>query len=110
MLKRRGAFVRVYDPFFSQKELSQMGYSAERTLTKSVEGVDCLLIAVGHDRFKRLSLRRMKFLVRKPAAIVDTGRVVDPERAEKAGFVYRGIGRGRLNQNGPASLLQKGIN
>ncbi len=52
----------------------------------------------------------MKFLVRKPAAIVDTGRVVDPEKAEKAGFVYRGIGRGRLNQNGPASLLQKGIN
>ncbi len=110
MLKKRGAFVRVYDPFFSQKELSQMGYSAERTLTKSVEGVDCLLIAVRHDRFKRLSLRRMKLLVRKPGAIVDTGRIVDPEKAGKAGFVYLGIGRGRLNQNGTASLLQKGIN
>ncbi len=94
MLKRRGAFVQVYDPFFSQKELRQMRYPAERTLTKSVEGVDCLLFTVGHNRFKRLNLRRIKFLVRNPAAIVDMDRVIEPQKAEKEGFVYRGLGRG----------------
>lgn len=94
MLKKRGAFVQVYDPFFSQKELRQMRYQAERTLTKSVEGVDCLLISVRHNRFKRLNLRKIKFLVRKPAAIVDLGRVIDPQKAEREGFVYRGFGRG----------------
>ncbi len=93
-LKKKGASVQVYDPFFSHKELSKMGYSAKETLTKTVEGADCIIIAVGHDRFRRLNLRRIKIFVKKPAAIVDMGRVVDPAKAEKEGFVYRGFGRG----------------
>jgi len=93
-LKKRGVVVQVYDPFFSQKELSKMGYPAKATLTKTVEGADCIIIAVGHDRFGRLNLRRIKFFVKKPAAIVDMGHVVDPAKAEKEGFVYRGFGRG----------------
>ena len=94
MLRKRGVSVRVYDPFFSQKELSRMGYSVEATLTKTVEGADCIIIAVGHDRFRRLNLRRIKIFVKKPAAIVDIGHVIDPAKAEKKGFVYRGLGRG----------------
>jgi len=94
MLGRKGAVVHVYDPLFSYKELIELEYPAERTLAKAVEGVDCLLIAVGHNRFKRLNLRRIKFLVKKPAAIVDMGHAVDPVKAEKEGFVYRGVGRG----------------
>ncbi|MDH5390895.1 MAG: nucleotide sugar dehydrogenase [Candidatus Bathyarchaeota archaeon] len=93
-LKKRGVSVQVYDPFFSQMELSKMGYSAKATLTKTVEGADCIIIAVGHDRFRRLNLRRIKIFVKKPAAIVDMGHVVDPAKAEKEGFVYRGFGRG----------------
>jgi len=93
-LGKKGATVRVYDPLFSHKELEELDYPAERTLTKTVEGVDCLLIAVGHSRFRRLNLRRIKFLVKKPAAIVDMGHVIDPAKAEKEGFVYRGVGRG----------------
>jgi len=94
MLEKKGATIRVYDPLFSHKELVELDYPAERTLTKTIEGVDCLLIAVGHGRFRRLNLRRAKFLVKKPAAIVDMGHVIDPIRAEREGFVYRGLGRG----------------
>jgi UDP-N-acetyl-D-mannosaminuronic acid dehydrogenase len=94
LLKKRGASVQVYDPFFSQKELSDMGYTAEATLSKTVEGTDCLVVAVAHDRFTRLNLRRLQMLMKQPAAMVDMGQVVDPAKAEKAGFVYRGFGRG----------------
>jgi len=94
MLGRKNAIVHVYDPFFSYKELIELEYPAERTLAKAVEGADCLLIAVGHDRFKQLNLKKIKFLVKKPAAIVDMGHVIDPVKAEKEGFVYRGVGRG----------------
>jgi len=93
-LSKNGARVRVYDPFFSPKELTELDYQVERTLGKSVEGADCLMIAVGHDRFRRLNLRRIKFLVRKPAAIVDVCNVIEPDNARKEGFTYRGIGRG----------------
>jgi len=94
MLSKKGALVKVYDPFFSQNELIEMGYPAEKTLTKTVEGADCLVITMRHDRFRRLNLRNIKFLVKKPAAIVDMGHVIVPQKAEKEGFVYRGVGRG----------------
>jgi len=94
MLRKKGALVQVYDPFFSYKELLKMGYPAKATLTKSVEGVDCIVIAVGHDQFRRLNLRRIKIFVKKPAAIVDMGHVIDPDKVEKQGFMYRGLGRG----------------
>jgi UDP-N-acetyl-D-mannosaminuronic acid dehydrogenase len=99
-LKRRGGHVWVYDSLFSQKELVEMGYQAERTLTKTVEKIDCLVIAVGHDRFRRLNWKRIKFLARKPTAIVDMGRVIDPDKAEKEGFVYHGLGRSALARQG----------
>jgi len=93
-LKKRGASVKVYDPFFSHKELLSMGYTAEASLSKTVEGADCLVVAVAHDRFRRLNLRRIQILMKQPAAMVDMGQVVDPAKAEKVGFVYRGFGRG----------------
>jgi len=93
-LKRRGGRVWVYDSLFSHKELVEMEYQAERTLTKTVEKSDCLVIAVGHKRFSRLNLRKLQFLMKKPAAIVDMARVINPDKAEKEGFLYRGVGRG----------------
>ncbi len=93
-LKKRGASVKIYDPFFSHKELSRMGYTAESSIAKTVEGADCLIVAVAHHRFSRLNLRRTQMLMKQPAAIVDMGQVIDPAKAEKAGFVYRGFGRG----------------
>ncbi|MCW4020875.1 MAG: nucleotide sugar dehydrogenase [Candidatus Bathyarchaeota archaeon] len=94
LLRRRGARVTVFDPFFTHKELMELGYPAERTLGRTVEGTDCLVIAVGHSRFRRLGLRKIKVLMKKPAALVDLAQVVSPSRAEKEGFVYRGLGRG----------------
>jgi nucleotide sugar dehydrogenase len=92
-LSKSGAQVRVYDPFFSPKELAEMGYHAESTLGKSVEGADCLIMVVGHDRFRRLNLRRIRFLMRKPAAIIDVCNIVDADDARKQDFTYLGIGR-----------------
>ncbi len=94
MLSSKGAKVLVYDPFFSYKELMNTGYPTERTLAKIVEKADCLIVAVGHNKFRRLNLKRIKFLFRSPAAIVDMGHIIDPAKAEKEGFVYRGVGRG----------------
>ncbi len=90
----KGAIVRVFDPLFSRKELREMEYPTEMTLAKAVEGTDCVVIVVGHNRFKRLSLKKLRLLMTKTAAIVDMGHVIEPERAEKEGFVYRGLGRG----------------
>jgi len=94
VLLRKEMIVKVYDPLFSYKELSELGYTAERTLAKAVKGMDCLLIAVGHERFSRLGLSKIRILMKKPSAIVDISHVVNPSEAEKEGFIYRGLGRG----------------
>ncbi len=94
MFTSKGATVRVFDPLYSFTELKDMGYPAERTLKKTVEGTDSIVIVVGHTRFKHLNLKRLRLMMAKTAAIVDMGHVIVPEKAEKAGFVFRGIGRG----------------
>ena len=93
-LKKKNVYVHVFDPFFTYEELEELGYPPVRTLVKAMEGVDCLLIVVGHNAFKRINLRKFKFLARKPAAIVDMGYVINPVKTEREGIIYRGFGRG----------------
>lgn len=93
-LVAKGAKVSVYDPYFSSKELIEIGYPTQKTLTKALEGVDCVVILTGHARFKRLNLKRLKVMAKMPVAIVDLGCVVKSDKVEKKGFVYRGLGRG----------------
>jgi len=93
-LKKKNVYVHVFDPFFTHEELEELGYPPVRTLIKAMEGVDCLLIMVGHNAFKRVNLRKFKFLARKPAAIVDMGHVINPAKTEREGIIYRGFGRG----------------
>lgn len=94
LMKSKGMVVRVYDPFFSYKELVEKGYPAERTLKDAVKQVDCLVITVSHDQFKRLNLKKIKILARKSVAIVDLCYAIDPVKAAREGFIYRGLGRG----------------
>jgi UDP-N-acetyl-D-mannosaminuronate dehydrogenase len=89
-----GARVSVFDPYFTYKELHDLGYTTEPTLEKLVEGADCLLIAVGHNKFKRITLGKISVLMKKPSALVDLTHVVSPSLAISEGFVYRSLGIG----------------
>lgn len=94
LLQDRNIRVNVFDPYYSFEEMKDMGLPAERNLTKTLEDSDCVIMAIGHDKFKRLSLRKIGMLMRKPPIIVDLSHVFDPARVEREGFIYRGLGRG----------------
>jgi nucleotide sugar dehydrogenase len=94
MLEARGAKLSLYDPYFSSDELAEMQRHFRKTLTGVVEGVDCIIIMTGHDQFKRLSLKKLKVMMKTPAAIIDLEGIVEPDKVEKEGFIYRGLGRG----------------
>lgn len=94
MLEVRGAKVSVYDPYFSSDEMGETQYHLKKNLSEALEGVDCILILTGHDQFKRLNLKKLKALMKMPAAIVDLEGIVEPDKVEKEGFIYRGLGRG----------------
>jgi UDP-N-acetyl-D-mannosaminuronate dehydrogenase len=90
----RGARISVYDPYFSKSEMSDVLPNFKKNLTEAVEGADCIVILTGHDQFKRLGLGKLKMAMKKPAAIVDFEGIMEPDKAEKEGFIYRGLGRG----------------
>ncbi len=93
-LAKKGAEVRVYDPFFTSEELNKAGLPAARGLNGALEEADVLLITVAHDEFKKLNPRSVARLVRRPAVVVDCGYALDPRRIEEEGLVYRRVGRG----------------
>ncbi|MGQ9726636.1 MAG: nucleotide sugar dehydrogenase [Candidatus Bathycorpusculaceae bacterium] len=93
-LEARGAKVNIYDPYLSGEELTEMQTRIMKNLAETLEGTECILLLTGHDQFKNLNLKRMKLLMKMPAAIVDFEGVLEPYKIEKEGFIYRGLGRG----------------
>ena len=94
-LRKLGGRVRVYDPYYTADELKEMGCISSESLERAVQGANCLLVAVGHDQFRDLPLGHISQLMRKPACLVDSARVVNSEEATQHGLVYYGVGFGR---------------
>ena len=95
VLKRRCKAVRTWDPFFTKSEAEALGYPAAPSLTDALRDADCVIITVGHSRFRELDLRALKGLVAEPCVIVDTAGVIEPKKARALGLVYRGLGRAK---------------
>ena len=93
LLKNKVGKVQVYDAFFSKKELKDLGLESD-TFSKVVENADCVIILVGHSKFSKLNLKKIRLLTRRTPAILDLGHVLTPGKVEAHGFVYRGLGRG----------------
>jgi UDP-N-acetyl-D-mannosaminuronate dehydrogenase len=93
MLEKRGAKVSLYDPLLSKTDLSNVA-RVKRSLKEAVEGTDCIVMLTEQDRFKRLNLKKLRALMRMPAAIVDLTGAIEREKVEHSGFKYSGLGRG----------------
>jgi UDP-N-acetyl-D-mannosaminuronic acid dehydrogenase len=94
MLEKKGAKTSLYDPLLSKKTMISMPRVLKRSLNEAVEGTDCIVILGEANQFKRLNLRKLRALMKTPAAIVDLTGIIDLHKVDKAGFIYRGLGRG----------------
>ena len=94
-LRRRCKSVSVWDPFYTKSEAEALGYPAASSLTEALSDADCVIITVGHTKFKELDLRALKGLVADPCIIVDAAGAVEPGRARMLGLIYRGLGRAK---------------
>jgi nucleotide sugar dehydrogenase len=91
-MERRGAKMRIYDPYFTSGDAESDHF--KKTLNEALEGADCVVLVTAHDQLRRLTTNKLKVVMKMPAAVVDLEGVFDPEKVEKEGFVYRGLGRG----------------
>jgi UDP-N-acetyl-D-mannosaminuronic acid dehydrogenase len=89
-LESKGAEIVAHDPHvrdFPEADLT-------RDMNAALSGADCMAIVTKHREYYRLSLSKAKNLMRTPI-IVDGRNVIDRRRAERAGFFYRGLGKGK---------------
>lgn len=93
-LEARGAKISVYDPYLSDDESAEMLHGFKKTLNEAAERADCIIILTAHDQFKHINLKKMKLSAKMPTAVIDLEGVAEPDKIEKEGFIYRGIGRG----------------
>jgi UDP-N-acetyl-D-mannosaminuronic acid dehydrogenase len=93
LLEKKGAKTRLYDPSLSKNEQSSMARVVRRNLKEAVEGADCIVLTK-QDQFKRLNLKKLRAVMKMPAAIVDLAGTIEPQKGERQGFTYRCLGRG----------------
>jgi UDPglucose 6-dehydrogenase len=95
-LIERGAELVAFDPVArhqAEQMLTGIDYAADAYA--AAEGADAVVIVTEWDEFRALDLDTLAAKMRG-RTLVDLRNVWDPREAERAGFHYVGVGRGRL--------------
>jgi UDPglucose 6-dehydrogenase len=108
-LQARGVRVRAFDP---------VAMSVAAPLMPSVEmvsdpytlaeGCDALMVITEWNEFKQLDLNRVRELMKQPV-LFDGRNIYDHEIMERAGFIYRGFGRGYNGKHQNGKVTQETI-
>lgn len=93
MCIEHGAVTQIHDPWVHEYP--------EITLSSDIEPVlkdaDVLVLMTAHRMYYALDFDWVKRMMRPCPVLVDGRNVADPDVIMKAGFVYKGIGRGDKN-------------
>jgi UDPglucose 6-dehydrogenase/UDP-N-acetyl-D-galactosamine dehydrogenase len=85
-LKEFGIEIYGYDPLLRREEIEGFGVNAIDTPDAKV---DCVIITVAHDEFKKMKLEDVKKFMNDKPVLIDVWGVIDREEANKKGFYYR---------------------
>ncbi|MFO0702772.1 MAG: UDP-glucose/GDP-mannose dehydrogenase family protein [Candidatus Andersenbacteria bacterium] len=96
-LLRLGATVRAYDPHAMAR--AEREYPAGITYAAdaygAARGARAVVLVTEWDEFKRVRWPRVRRAMRARPIVLDGRNLYDPAALRRAGFAYRGIGRGR---------------
>ncbi len=95
-LSAHGVEVLTYDPLCSQESLSSFGYRPVDDLESAVSGADCLVIAVGHDVFRKIDYLRLVGLMRT-RFVFDCCGLIQPSDAKEWNMCFKALGNGALD-------------
>jgi len=92
-LERHGATVIAHDPFVRQQEYPYA--QIVRELDVALRDADAAVIATKHAEYFKMLPDHLKDIMRTPV-VVDGRNVLDGREWEEKGFVYLGIGKGKI--------------
>lgn len=89
-----GGDLFAHDPFANFDEIKRVfpDLPCTRNVEKALKGAKCAVIITDHLEYAKLETFQMIKVMASPAALVDARYMVDPEKALKAGFIYKGLG------------------
>jgi UDP-N-acetyl-D-mannosaminuronic acid dehydrogenase len=87
-LMKANCEVFSHDPFVSQ----DFGGRFSNDFNEVARDADCLVILTDHDLYKKLDLKKLSKMLRKPGVVVDGRRILDPRIVEGEGLRYFGVG------------------
>ena len=88
-LKKRGFEPVLHDPLVRDFELP-----FTKDLDEAVEGADAVILSTKHKEYLALDLKRLRNKLATPI-MIDSRNAFTEEEAVKAGFTYRGVGKGK---------------
>lgn len=84
-LKEFSCDVYGLDPLLTKKEIDSFHI-------KTIDGlkgkIDCIILAVAHDDFKKIPLKDIKKMMKDKPVLLDIRRMYDKDEARKQGFYY----------------------
>jgi len=87
-LKEFGVNVYGYDPLLSKEEIEAF---AMKALDDFNVIMDCVIMAVAHDEFKKMELDDIKKFMNDKPVLVDVRGMFDEEEARRKGIYYRSL-------------------
>lgn len=96
LVRNAGGTVAVHDPWVDSYPGVPIDYDIDALLASA----DAVVIFTSHNEYRQISpagIRKASGC--DPIVIVDWRNVIDPDMFIKAGFVYKGIGRGDVNNH-----------
>lgn len=74
----------------AKKRINNISFAED--VYEAVDGKDCIVILTEWDEFKKLDLKRVKKILKKPV-IVDGRNIFDTTEMREKGFEYHSMGR-----------------
>jgi UDPglucose 6-dehydrogenase/UDP-N-acetyl-D-galactosamine dehydrogenase len=85
-LKDFGVDVYGYDPLLSREEIERFGVKA---FDESNVKVDCVIVAVAHDEFKKMKLEDLTKMMNENPVLIDVRGMFYKEEVRREGFYYK---------------------
>nr|QNO52413.1 UDP-N-acetyl-D-mannosamine dehydrogenase [Methanosarcinales archaeon ANME-1 ERB6] len=87
-LKEFGIKIYGYEPLLSKEEIEAFGVKSSANLDVKM---DCVIVAVAHEEFKKIKLKDMKELMNNAPVLIDVRGMFNGEEANRKGFYYRRV-------------------
>jgi len=85
--------VKIYDPYFKSEIVFNI--KTENDFVKAIHQVDAIVLTTAHKEFHDLEPTFLAPRMKTPI-VVDARGILDPDLSRKAGLIFRGLGRGKI--------------